>query len=118
MMSIKQRLLKICLSYTSRNTLDFEAIYSESSVSKPVVITYTEESETIRRMFAYFAKSRVNNAYTIIDVNSLGIPEEKQLKTLFTKPMEDGTWLLLHNCHNSIALCVVQSFFLRLLVVM
>ncbi len=104
MMSIKQRLLKICLSYTSRNTLDFEAIYSESSVSKPVVITYTEESETIRRMFAYFAKSRVNNAYTIIDVNSLGIPEEKQLKTLFTKPMEDGTWLLLHNCHNSTAL--------------
>jgi len=91
-------------SYTARNTLDFEAVYLESSPLKPVVITYNEESETIRRMFAYYAKSRVNNAYSIIDVNSLGIPEEKQVKSLFTKPMEDGTWLLLHNCHNSNAL--------------
>jgi hypothetical protein len=65
------------------------------------VITYLEEAETIRRMVINHAKLKVGANFTVIDVNPMGLPEETQVKKLLAKPMEDGGWVLLHNCHNS-----------------
>jgi hypothetical protein len=50
---------------------------------------YLEEPETIRRVFTSFAKSKIGSKYSIIDVNSLGLPEEKQIKKILSKPMEE-----------------------------
>lgn len=69
--------------------LDFEGMYLESSTSKPVVMTYLEESETMRAMFIHYAKSKVGNEFSIIDVNSLGLSEAKNIKKIFARPMEE-----------------------------
>lgn len=73
-------------------------------MTKPVVVTYLEEAETIRRMIVNFAKLKVGSNFTIIDVNPLGLPEENQVKKMLAKPMEEGSWILLHNCHNSVSI--------------
>lgn len=69
--------------------IDFDSIYAESSAQKPIVLMYLEESETIRRHFINYAKSKVGSNYTIIDINALGHSEEKQIKRIFSKPMEE-----------------------------
>ena len=105
------RVLQIALNFVSmvlgkgfitRHALDFEAIFSESSSTKPVVMTYLQEAETLRRMLCNFAQAKVGTAhYKIVDVNGLGLAEDNNVKKLFTKPMEEGSWIILHNLHNS-----------------
>ena len=77
------------LSFISSNLLDFESIYLESSSTKSIVLTYIEEPELVRRSFVNFAKSKVGSNYLIVDINFLGNSEEKQVKRLITKPMEE-----------------------------
>lgn len=106
------RVLQIALNFVSmvlgkafitRHSLDFESLFTESSAAKPVVMTYLQESETLRRMLCNFVQSKVGQShYKIVDVNGLGLAsEENNVKKLFTKPMEEGSWIILHNLHNS-----------------
>ena len=69
--------------------IDLEAIYLESAANKPIALMYSEESETLRRYFINFAKSKVGNSYQIIDINLLGLNDDKQIKKLLSKPMEE-----------------------------
>ena len=50
---------------------------------------YADEPDTLRNLFASFAKSKVGNNYTIIDINYLGLSEEKQMKKILAHPMEE-----------------------------
>ena len=62
----------------------------ESSSQTPIVLMYAEESETIRRYFTQFARTKVGSNYSIVDINSLGLQtEDKQIKRMLSKPMED-----------------------------
>ena len=62
----------------------------ESSSQTPIVLMYTEESETIRRYFTQFARTKVGSNYSIVDINALGLQtEDKQIKRMLSKPMED-----------------------------
>jgi dynein heavy chain len=88
-------------SYIASSQLDFESLLAESSAIKPIILLYEEESETVRRFFVNFAKTKVGNSYTIVDVHSLGLNDDKQIKRLMSKSIEEGTWLLLRNFHNS-----------------
>lgn len=88
-------------SFVSSNTVDLDSMYTESSAQKPIILMYQEESETIRRYFSIFAKSKVGQNFSVIDINSLGSSVDKQMKRILSKPMEEGSWILLLNCHNS-----------------
>ncbi|CAF0814844.1 unnamed protein product, partial [Brachionus calyciflorus] len=88
-------------SFVSSNSVDLDSMYAESSAQKPIILMYQEESETIRRYFSMYAKSKVGSNFSIIDINSLGSGGEKQIKRTLLKPMEEGSWVLLLNCHNS-----------------
>ena len=88
-------------SFIASSQLDLESILAESSAQKPIILMYQEESETVRRYFVSFAKTKVGNSYSIIDVYSLGLNEDKQIKRLMLKSIEEGTWLLLRNFHSS-----------------
>lgn len=73
----------------SATTIDFESIYAESANEKVIILTYTEEPEIIKRYFVNFAKSKVANNYLIVDVNCLGLDDNKQLKRIILKAMEE-----------------------------
>ena len=83
------KIVKYLNSFITRNATDFEAVYAESQSNKPVLLLYSEESETVKRIFTNFACTKVGSKYTIVDVNSLGLPEEKKIKKHFAKPMLD-----------------------------
>ena len=83
-------------SYTTSSLIDFDSMYSESSSQKPIVLMYSEESETIRRYFSNYAKMKVGSNFSIVDINSLGPSEDKQLKRVLSKPMEEVATSLLH----------------------
>ena len=84
--------------------MDLESAYAQSNAQKPILLIYAEEPESVRRYFLRFAKSKENQSCLINDINALGLAEDKQIKRLLSRPMEDGTWVLLHNCHNSISI--------------
>lgn len=76
-------------NYVSSNNIDFDSIYAESTAQKPIVLMYQEESETIRRYFSIYAKSKIGPNFSIIDINSLGSGADKQIKRMLMKPMEE-----------------------------
>ena len=80
-------------SFISSNQIDFDSILAESSAQKPIILMYKEESETVRRYFANFAKSKVGSNYSIADIYSLGLSEDKQIKRLMSKSIEDVNFL-------------------------
>lgn len=77
-------------SYVSSNLIDMDSIYMESSSQTPIVLMYAEESETVRRHYIQYARSKVGSSYSIVDINQLGLlTEDKQIKRILSKPMED-----------------------------
>lgn len=76
-------------NFVSSNTIDFDSIFAESTFQKPIVLMYQEESETIRRYFSLYAKSKVGTNFSVIDINSLGSTADKQFKRMLIKPMEE-----------------------------
>lgn len=76
-------------NFVSSSAIDFDSIYGESTFQKPIVLMYQEESETIRRYFSIYAKSKVGTNFSIIDINSLGSTADKQIKRMLVKPMEE-----------------------------
>jgi hypothetical protein len=58
---------------------------------------YYEEPETIRRYFQTFAKQMVGTNQTIVDVTSIGQTDDKYIKRLLAKPMEDVTIIKIKN---------------------
>jgi hypothetical protein len=50
---------------------------------------YKEESETVRRYFMNFAKHKVASKYTMVDMNALASGEDKQIKRMIVKCMEE-----------------------------
>jgi hypothetical protein len=77
------------ISYTTSVNIDLEALYDNSSATKPIVLMYLNEPETIRRCFLSFVKTREKQMYTIIDINGVGTGEEKNIKKLLAKPIEE-----------------------------
>ena len=69
--------------------IDLEALYETSSASKPIVLMYLEESESVRRSFLSFARSRDKQLFSVIDINGVGTAEEKNIKKLLAKPFEE-----------------------------
>lgn len=88
-------------NYVNANGVDIESAFVRSKALKPILLIYADEPETVKRYFIKFANSKESVSYTINEINMLGIAEDKQIKRLLSKPMEDGSWILLHNCHNS-----------------
>ena len=87
----------------STNLIDMESIYQDSSSQTPIVLMYTEESETIRRYYTQFAKSKVGSNFSLVDINSLGLlTEDKQIKRILSRPMEEVNFskILLKNTSN------------------
>ena len=78
-------------SFIAASQIDLESALSESSSQKPIILMYQEEQETVRRYFVNFAKQKVANSYSIIDINSLGLMETQiqQIKRLMSKSMEE-----------------------------
>lgn len=50
---------------------------------------YSEEPETVRRSFINFAKTKVGYNHSVVDINSLGLSEDKQLRKTLSKPMDE-----------------------------
>ena len=50
---------------------------------------YLNEPETIRRCFLNFVRTRDKQIHTIIDINGVGTGEEKNIKKLLAKPIEE-----------------------------
>jgi hypothetical protein len=71
------------------STIDFESIWFESSAEKVILLTYLEEPEIIKRYFVNFAKTKVGSNYTIVEINSLGLDDNKQIKRTILKAMEE-----------------------------
>ena len=73
-----------------------DSIYMESSCQTPIVLMYAEESETVRRYYIHYARSKVgSSSYSIVDINQLGLlTEDKQIKRILSKPMEDVNILI------------------------
>ena len=73
-----------------------DSIYMESSCQTPIVLMYAEESETVRRYYIQYARSKVgSSSYSIVDINQLGLlTEDKQIKRILSKPMEDVNILI------------------------
>jgi hypothetical protein len=76
-------------SFISKNNIDFDSLYAESSAEIPVCLMYSEEPETVRRSFTNFAKTKVGHNFSIVDINSLGLSEEKLIKKILSRPMEE-----------------------------
>jgi hypothetical protein len=88
----------------TNSVIDFENVYTESSSKTAIVLMFTEKSDTLGKHFSVYAKSKVNNKFTIIDINEIEVSDEKTLIQLISKPMEEGSWVLLLNCQNSVKL--------------
>ena len=71
-----------------------DALYAESSAQQPILLMYKEESETVRRYFMNFAKQKVASKYTMVDMNALSSGEDKQIKRMMVKCMEEVGILL------------------------
>jgi hypothetical protein len=50
---------------------------------------YYEEPETVRRHFQNYAKQMVGANHAIVDVTSIGQQDDKYIKRLLAKPMEE-----------------------------
>lgn len=61
----------------------------ESTAQRIVVLTYLEEPEVIKKYFVNFAKAKVGQNYSIVEINSLGIEDNKQIKRTLSKAMEE-----------------------------
>ena len=65
-------------------------MYQVISLIWSQLLMYAEESETIRRYFTQFARTKVGSNYAIVDINALGLQtEDKQIKRMLTRPMEE-----------------------------
>lgn len=85
-------------SFISSLTVDLDALYAESSAQQPILLMYKEESETVRRYFMNFAKQKVASKYTMVDMNALSSGEDKQIKRMIVKCMEEvGIGLCFHS---------------------
>lgn len=76
-------------SYISKNNIEFEGLLAESSAEIPICLMYSEEPEAVRRSFTNFAKIKVGHNHSIIDINSLGLSEDKQIRKILSRPMEE-----------------------------
>jgi hypothetical protein len=50
---------------------------------------YSEEPECVKRAFTNYAKTKDKLVFNIIEINGLGMTEEKQIKKMLGKPMEE-----------------------------
>lgn len=66
-----------------------DALYNESSATKPIVLMYLDEPESVRRCFLNYVKTKDKQVFTIIDINGVGLAEEKNIKKLIAKPIEE-----------------------------
>lgn len=76
-------------SYTTSVTIDIESLYEKSTATKPIVIMYMNEPETVRKSFLSFARGKDKQIFTIVDINGVGTGEEKNIKKLIAKPIEE-----------------------------
>jgi hypothetical protein len=97
-------------SFISSLTLNLDALYTESSAQQPILLMYKEESETVRRYFMNFAKHKVASKYTMIDMNALGSGEDKQIKRMMVKCMEEVRLCF----HSSISPIIITQTILNL----
>lgn len=76
-------------SYVSPCALDLESIYAESSSKRIIILSYLDEPEVIKKYFINFAKSKVGQNYSIVEVSKLGLEDSKFIKKNLTKAIED-----------------------------
>ena len=77
-------------SFISSCKIDFEALFADSSSNKPIVLTYSEEADTLKRYFVQCAKSKGSEvSFAIVDVNALGLSDEMHIKRAVVKAIEE-----------------------------
>lgn len=69
--------------------IDFEALYNQSTSTKPILIMFIEEPESVKRSFVNYVKTKDKQIYNIIEINGLGQAEDKQVKKLLAKQIEE-----------------------------
>ena len=79
-------------SFIASSKIDFDALLAESAPNKPIVLTYSEEPDTLKRFFVQCSKSKAISSdvtYSIVDVNALGLSDEMHIKRAVIKAIDE-----------------------------
>jgi dynein heavy chain len=79
----------VAYSYITTVNVDMESLFSNSTATKPIVLMYLDEPESVRRYFLNYVRNKDKQPFTIIDINGVGSAEEKNIKKLISKPIEE-----------------------------
>ncbi|XP_067674368.1 uncharacterized protein [Haliotis asinina] len=80
--------------------LDFPTMLRQSSPSMPLILLFTSESETTCKLFTDFAGKK-QSRYVVVTLTDNNPAMERTVKKHIQKGMAEGSWVLLHNAHNS-----------------
>ncbi|BFZ10055.1 hypothetical protein BsWGS_13094 [Bradybaena similaris] len=79
---------------------DLPAVCKQSSPSLPILLLFDTDAEIAVKVFQDFStKKQINYQTVMLTDNSA--TDEKAVKKQILKVMAEGTWVLLHNAHNS-----------------
>ncbi|CAG5121560.1 unnamed protein product, partial [Candidula unifasciata] len=79
---------------------DLPMVYKQSTASLPVLLLFDTQAEMTVKIFQDFSTKKQINYLTIMLADNSTI-QEKAVKRHILKAMAEGTWVLLHNAHNS-----------------
>ncbi|XP_077863125.1 dynein axonemal heavy chain 5-like [Saccoglossus kowalevskii] len=82
---------------------DLNQVLRQTFPTSPIMLMYTNESETPERMFLECGLKK-QIATTIVPLYNAGHNEERKARKVIKKAMEEGSYVLLQNGHNSLHL--------------
>ncbi|XP_048577711.1 dynein axonemal heavy chain 8 isoform X3 [Nematostella vectensis] len=86
--------------YTSELSLDLPYTYRQSDCRTPIVLLYTQEANMVEKLVTEGAE-RKQVEIQIVALCNTGSNEERMARKLIHRAMQQGSWVLLHNAHNS-----------------
>ncbi|KAK3735811.1 hypothetical protein QZH41_019912, partial [Actinostola sp. cb2023] len=98
--------------YTGDLPLDLPTAYRQSDCRRPIVLLYTREANMAEKIVIEGAQKKQVELHVVALSNSGG-NEERMARKLIHKSMVQGSWVLLHNAHNTPRLLAALDSFMH-----